>query len=130
MKAIYSQVIDRCRRGLDRGHLAATFVVFGIPRRPAGQVPGDYGRADHNLVRHGGSRELIEILFPLAYAISAEGYLDKYGPEERYDILKLIPRVTVSDGAHLRQTELPTSAAVPRHARRDRRIARRTNGGK
>ncbi len=62
-------------------------------------------------MRHGRSRELIEILFPLAYAISAEGYLDKYGPEERYDILKLIPRVTYPMVMTYGTTELPTSAA-------------------
>ncbi|HEY4310499.1 MAG TPA: alpha/beta fold hydrolase [Pirellulales bacterium] len=70
----------------------------------------DYGRA-HDLVRHGRSRELIEILFPLAYAISAEGYLDKYGPEERYDILKLIPRVGCPLVMTYGTAELPTSAA-------------------
>jgi len=70
----------------------------------------DYGRA-HDLVRHGRSRELIEILFPLPYAISAEGFLDKYGPEERYDVLKLIPRVAQPLVLTYGTEELPTSAA-------------------
>ena len=52
----------------------------------------DYGLA-REMVQQGRSRQLIEILFPLPYAISAEGFLDKYGPEERYDVLKLIPLV-------------------------------------
>jgi pimeloyl-ACP methyl ester carboxylesterase len=70
----------------------------------------DYSRAQ-DLVRQGRSRELIEILFPLAYAISAEGFLDKYGPEERYDALKLIPRVACPMVVTYGTAELPTSAA-------------------
>ncbi len=54
---------------------------------------------------------MIEILFPLAYAISAEGFLDKYGPEERYDVLKLIPRVACPLLITYGTAELSTSAA-------------------
>jgi alpha-beta hydrolase superfamily lysophospholipase len=70
----------------------------------------DYGRA-HDLVRHGRPRELIEILFPLPYAISAEGFLDKYGPEERYDVLRHIDRVTCPLVVTYGTDELSTSAA-------------------
>ena len=70
----------------------------------------DYGRA-HDLVRRGRARELIEILFPLPYAISAEGFLDKYGPEERYNVLRLIERVTCPMVVAYGTEELPTSAA-------------------
>lgn len=112
VKAIYSQV--------HRPDANVAWIVAISPPRlsysgfledpRAEEFLRDYGRA-HDLVRHGRSRELIEILFPLAYAISAEGYLDKYGPEERYDILKLIPRVTCPMVMTYGTAELPTSAA-------------------
>lgn len=36
---------------------------------------------------------LMEVLFPLPYVVTAAGYLDKYGPEERYNVPKLIGNV-------------------------------------
>lgn len=38
---------------------------------------------------------LLDVRFPLPYLISARGFLDKYGPAERYNILRLTPDVTV-----------------------------------
>ncbi|HVU86900.1 MAG TPA: hypothetical protein VHD36_06240 [Pirellulales bacterium] len=112
VKAIYAQV--------HRAHPDVAWVVAISPPRlsysgflddsRAEEFLRDYGRA-HDLVRQGRSRELIEILFPLAYAISAEGFLDKYGPEERYDVLKLIPRVACPLVITYGTAELPTSAA-------------------
>lgn len=37
--------------------------------------------------------ELMEIRFPLPYAVTAAGYVDKYGPQERYNILTHLPGV-------------------------------------
>jgi hypothetical protein len=42
-------------------------------------------------VAAGRPSELMLVKFPLAYYISAEGYLDRYGPAERYNILRLLP---------------------------------------
>ncbi len=53
-----------------------------------------YEQADR-LVRAGRTQELIESTFPLPYALAAEAYLDKYGPHERYNVLSLLPRVTI-----------------------------------
>jgi len=36
---------------------------------------------------------IMDIHFPLPYLITAAGYLDKYGPEERYNILNLVDRL-------------------------------------
>lgn len=33
------------------------------------------------------------VQFPLPYLVSAAGYLDKYGPEERYNLLNFVDRV-------------------------------------
>jgi pimeloyl-ACP methyl ester carboxylesterase len=41
----------------------------------------------------GEGRRLLEVKFPLAYAVSAAGYLDKYGPEERYNVLRFVAKV-------------------------------------
>lgn len=47
------------------------------------------------LVRAGRGDELLKVDFPLKYYVSAEGFLDRYGPEERYNVLGLLDRVTV-----------------------------------
>lgn len=39
---------------------------------------------------------LLDVQFPLPYLISARGYLDKYGPAERYNLVRLLPRVAVA----------------------------------
>jgi len=38
----------------------------------------------------GHGQTLMEVAFPLPYVVTAAGYLDKYGPEERYSVPKLI----------------------------------------
>ena len=44
-------------------------------------------------VDEGRGEELIEIHFPLPLLITARGYLDKYGPGERYNLLTFIQQV-------------------------------------
>ncbi len=45
-------------------------------------------------VDSGDSDTLLEVRFPFPLFITAGGYLDKYGPAERYNILRLADRVT------------------------------------
>lgn len=45
------------------------------------------------LVDAGRGDSLIESTFPLPYVVSAAGYVDKYGPHERYNILDLLTAV-------------------------------------
>lgn len=52
----------------------------------------DFDRA-RRLFDDGRGHEMIEIRFPVSYAISAAGYIDKYGPEERYNVLRFVDRV-------------------------------------
>jgi len=41
----------------------------------------------------GEGHTLMDVTFPLSYTISAAGYLEKYGPAEDYNVLKLLPRI-------------------------------------
>ena len=50
--------------------------------------------AAEELVRAGRGEELLLVKFPLTYYVSAAGYVDRYGPEERYNVLKLLDRVS------------------------------------
>jgi len=51
-----------------------------------------YQRADA-LVQAGNPASLIEVAIPLPMAITAAGYVEKYGPEERYNYLRFIRSV-------------------------------------
>ena len=44
-------------------------------------------------VARGAGNELIEIRFPLPYVVTAASYLDKYGRDERYNVLRLLERL-------------------------------------
>ncbi len=44
-------------------------------------------------VADGRGEELLLVRFPLPYYVSAAGYVDRYGPEERYNVLRLLDRV-------------------------------------
>ena len=44
-------------------------------------------------VRAGRGDTILAVQFPLPYLVSAAGYLDKYGPEERYNLLNFVDRV-------------------------------------
>lgn len=47
------------------------------------------------LVSAGREDELLLVDFPLKYYVSAGGFVDRYGPEERYDVVRLLDRVCV-----------------------------------
>lgn len=51
-----------------------------------------YARADE-LVSKGQGNELLLVDFPLSYYVSAASYLDRYGPHERYNVVRLLPSV-------------------------------------
>ena len=55
--------------------------------------------------------ELLDVRFPLPYLISARGYLDKYGPAERYNVLRLLPRVQVPTLLTFGGTEVRSNVA-------------------
>ena len=43
----------------------------------------------------GQGDELMLIRFPLTYYVSAAGFVDRYGPDEKYNVLRLLPKVAV-----------------------------------
>ena len=48
-----------------------------------------YQRAEE-LVRHGQPNALLEVKLPLPFVITAAGYMEKYGPDERYNYLNFL----------------------------------------
>lgn len=54
----------------------------------------NYERA-RQLVAEGRGDELLLVKFPIAYYVSAAGFVDRYGPDEKYNILRMLERVTV-----------------------------------
>lgn len=44
-------------------------------------------------VSEGRGDELMLVRFPLTYYVSAAGFVDRYGPEERYNVLRLLGQV-------------------------------------
>lgn len=46
-------------------------------------------------VEQGRPEALLQVSFPIPMIISAAGYVDKYGPAERYNLLKFIDRLAV-----------------------------------
>lgn len=51
-------------------------------------------RRAEDLVRHGEPQTLLEVKLPLPFVITAAGYLEKYGPDERYNYLNFLAAVT------------------------------------
>lgn len=45
------------------------------------------------MIEAGEGQKLIEVRYPLPYLVTAAGYVDKYGPESTYDLLKFVGRV-------------------------------------
>ncbi len=45
-------------------------------------------------IADGRRYEMLQVRFPFLLVITADGYVDKYGPRERYNILRYVPRMT------------------------------------
>ncbi len=59
----------------------------------------------------GRGETLMEVTFPLPYLITAAGYVDKYGPAERYDFLNHIVRIACPSLFLFGELELAQNAA-------------------
>lgn len=86
IKALYSQGIARTESIDWMIALSATRLNFDqfAATEKANVYIGNYDRAS-KLVQYDKHKELMEIDFPFPTVISAEAYVDKYGPESRYD---------------------------------------------
>lgn len=69
-------------------------------------------KAAEECVREGRSAALIEVGFPFIMPITAAGYIDKYGPDERYNILKFAGRVACPVLFVFGQRELETGGTA------------------
>lgn len=97
VKAIYSLSHD------DDGALAAVVCLLAIspPRLAYSQFCAGPKSAEFQAelaeaeaqVREGRGETLMSVRFPLPYLVTAAGYVDKYGPAERYNLLKFAARV-------------------------------------
>ncbi|HEY2840203.1 MAG TPA: alpha/beta fold hydrolase [Pirellulales bacterium] len=112
VKAIYSQAHDARPRVAWLAALSPPCLAHSrsLSDRRGAEFAEDFARATE-LVRQGRGESLLEIRFPMPYVVSAESYVDKYGPEERYSILKHIDRVACPIVVSYGSAELPTSAA-------------------
>ena len=68
-------------------------------------------RRAEELVAAGRDESLVEISFPLPYAVTARGYLDKYGPAERYNVLKHLPAISCPTLVTFGSVEVQTNVA-------------------
>ena len=55
----------------------------------------DIYQAFQKMADEGRPDELLHVPFPINHIFSATSYLDKHGPEERYNVLRLANRITV-----------------------------------
>lgn len=68
-----------------------SFEHFGQSRRGP-EFLKNYAEAER-LVSIGKPDELMLVQFPIAYYVTAAGFVDRYGPAERYNILRMLDRV-------------------------------------
>lgn len=94
VKAIYSQAVAP-------NPLASCVIASSPPRlshaafrasSQGTQFFDDYLAARQH-VEQGRGETLLEVKFPLPYLVSAAGFLEKYGPQEQLNIVRLLPRV-------------------------------------
>lgn len=87
--------------------LSAAHFLAG-PKRE--QFAADLAEAEAH-VAAGRASKLMDIRFPLPYSISAAGYVDKYGPAERYNLLRLVDGLSCPALFTFGGQELQTNAA-------------------
>jgi alpha/beta superfamily hydrolase len=69
-----------------------------------------YARAEQ-AVRNGQPGALLEVKVPLPFAIAAAGYIEKYGPDERYNYLPLLASVACPTLVTLGSAEVESNMA-------------------
>lgn len=62
---------------------------------PRGELFLTQYRQAEQFVQQGRGDELMPIQFPIPYVITARGYLDKYGRDERYNLISHLPRLSL-----------------------------------
>lgn len=113
IKILYSQAYEphpacRCLIGLSPPRLSCAAFQAGEKRDDFAASLQEAQR----LLATGNKEQLIQARFPFPTLISAGSYVDKYGPEERYDILKFVPRLRVPILLVYGQQELETGGVA------------------
>jgi hypothetical protein len=86
-----------------------SYAHFAASER-SGEFLATFAKA-RELASSGRGDELLLVGFPLPYYVTAAGYVDRYGPDERYNILNLLPRMRQPTLVTYGSNELGTSAA-------------------
>jgi len=71
-----------CGWGHGRGFAAAVIVLVVQRQRPSAGVLGTFEQA-RQLVSIGEPNHLLDVRLPLPFVVTAAGYVEKYGPDER-----------------------------------------------
>lgn len=116
LKGVYSQACAAHPQVTRLIGISPPRLAYGVFRNsPQGELfLHDLARAEA-LLSAGKGETLIEVTFPIPYTITAAGYVDKYGVDERYDLLKHAPKVAVPQLFTFGQLELagPAFRGVP-----------------
>jgi pimeloyl-ACP methyl ester carboxylesterase len=111
IKTLYSQSVDANSEIKALIALSATRLNFDqfASTSKADEFIGNYERAQ-KLVDSGAGQELISIDFPFSTVICAEAYVDKYGPESRYDWIEQVHSIKQKTLLLFGEKELGTPA--------------------
>jgi pimeloyl-ACP methyl ester carboxylesterase len=96
IKAVYSQAAQ--------SHPSVTqLVAISPPRLSHAHFAGSDKSSEflallaeaESLIAQGRGEQLMDVRFPLPYLVTAAGFVDKYGPDERYNVLRLLANLAV-----------------------------------
>jgi pimeloyl-ACP methyl ester carboxylesterase len=95
IKAVYAMAHDphpavRCVLAVSPPRLSHAHFLQSVNRS---DFLDEYHKAEQ-CVKTGQPETLLSVYFPLPSLITAAGYIEKYGPDERYNVLKFVDRVT------------------------------------
>ncbi|MCH8043191.1 MAG: alpha/beta fold hydrolase [Planctomycetes bacterium] len=112
IKAVYSQAFDpheaiRCVLAVSPARLSHSY----FRETPRGSRFFDTHATAKEHVEAGRGGTLMQVIVPIPLVITAAGYVDKYGPEERFNILKFADRVTCPTFYTFGELELQTGIA-------------------
>ncbi|MGE0609019.1 MAG: alpha/beta hydrolase [Pirellulales bacterium] len=95
IKAIYAQALAphaavACLIGVSPARLSYQWFLDS----PRGELFRQTMAQAESLVANGQGDSLMQVEFPLPYVVTAAGYVDKYGREERYNVVRHVHKLT------------------------------------
>jgi pimeloyl-ACP methyl ester carboxylesterase len=112
IKTVYSQAA--------KSHPAVTqLVAISPPRLSHAHFAGSDKSSEflallaeaESLIIQGRGEQLMDVRFPLPYLVTAAGFVDKYGPGERYNVLRLLANLVVPTLVTFGGLEVATNVA-------------------